>query len=81
MTTIPASSLLPGDRVVRCEPEPGLVGWSVAEVLEGELPPFSNRTLVYLLSLERQRWSQGPRETRTAYIKADTMLTVERSSE
>ena len=98
MTTIPASSLVPGDRVVRCEQEPGLAGWSVAEAegipFDGYVglydPPKPETFRVVLLSLGRFKETKyGPHsddvnvdtETRTAYLKADTMLDVERSSE
>ena len=95
MTTIPASSLVPGDRVVRCEPEPGLGGWSVATT-SGRVVVFNDQPVgdaVTLLNLERttpgesyyyknvEYWRDDVTETRSAWLRADTMLTVERSSE
>ena len=100
MTTIPASSLLPRDRIVRCESQPDLVGWSVTDaiILWTPMDPIN----AALLDLEcayyleghdvngEELWYAGElpqgmhrtkTEARTAYLKADAMLTVERGSE
>ena len=91
MTTIPASSLLRGDRVVRCD-EQDLVGWVATEARPAGMwvsPGADEWDAVVLLNLEREglpKWvapdkSRATCLTRTAYLKADTMLDVERSSE
>ena len=88
MTTIPASSLLPGDRVVRCESQPDLVGWTAHSCedarTEGDFGEDGewDFSAFALLSLERENAGyMRIMKTRTAYLKADAMLTVERSSE
>ena len=86
MTTIPASSLVPGDTVVRCESQPELAGWGVAVFEDGRMGDVWAHWPIAVLVLCRHNpldLSRGSDtiERRRTWLRSDEMLTVERSSE